>query len=900
MSERNVDAAKLALVREGAATVVNSLYRLIKACQFHAGTNEAVIASATRAAEAVAAYCSAARVDAVTLVFLGDAVFVNGQILKTSRETHALAIELGQMLEHCNVSELTISNTVGPTETSKFARTLTDLSRDAEQAKNLAAHTPPGFTASRAKAFAGAGLERDDSPGARVARTYAVANVTVQEMLVALGEGKFALPPKIKRVAQKLVTHAEEDARMLVALAALGRGAGDLAGVAVGSAILAVAMARQLSQDRVLLANVAMAALMFDVGRFREGGGGGALARMLNDDELDRLPPSSAVMMTVLGKLQSAARTRTAIVYEAWALRRAHRLGAPYKGRRTPTVLSRILVTARAFAELRAASVDASLTIDDAIQVLMKRAENATERTFVKLLVGALGIYPAGTMVELNTGELGVVMATPAMPVDFVRPPVKILYDEDTNLLDEPIDVDLAAPRTDGGPMRFVKKSINADDQQMQAMRSFVVAATASTRRGALPADAAPASVEPSRPSRPNAPEPAASPPSGSGHAFSPPPRQVAPARAPSAPAFQMDEPVFDAPVEFDDVDVEASPAGAAPAFAPASNGFDFPDLPPLDAPTGDDAPEAEEEEEEEEELAPPPIPDDPRAHNETVRPAKPAPAVAPAPVPAAASVAKQSTVRDRFPGAPVSRVDSAPPVREEVVATKPIVAPGAPLSSRGAAGPPSSPSRSSPGKDVARGSQVSAQRPVGRPISRNDSSPPSSEREEVFGKPPPASMREPLSSRRNLGAPISRNDSAPPSGQADVIGRGVAIPVAPPSQSRPLAPTAPPPSRTTTAQAPKGETPKSPSVAQQSVARRRDPDDEPSRPALGGANATRQVNWESYGKLVHERDKEAQQQDQHEATASSEAERPPPSSAHDDLLAAFLSEDDPPAAKAK
>src|SRR5581483_8104570 len=104
------------------------------------------------------------------------------------------------------------------------------------------------------------------------------------------------------------------------------------------------------------------------------------------------------------------------------------------------------------------------------IQVLANRAADGTERAIVKLLVGALGIYPAGTLVELSTGELAVVLETPAMPVDYVRPPVKILYDARANLLDEPIDVDLAKVP---GPIRFIRKSIDADEQQAKAMRAF-------------------------------------------------------------------------------------------------------------------------------------------------------------------------------------------------------------------------------------------------------------------------------------------------------------------------------------------------------------------------------------------------------------------------------------------
>src|SRR5262249_22087566 len=91
-------------LKEASAAVVNGLYRLVKACLFHAGTNDAVTSSTAAAAQSVREYCRAASVERAIITFLGDAVFVNSQILKASRDVHALAAELGEMLATCEVS----------------------------------------------------------------------------------------------------------------------------------------------------------------------------------------------------------------------------------------------------------------------------------------------------------------------------------------------------------------------------------------------------------------------------------------------------------------------------------------------------------------------------------------------------------------------------------------------------------------------------------------------------------------------------------------------------------------------------------------------------------------------------------------------------------------------------
>ena len=480
-----------AALQELAAGVVHGVYRTVKACQFHADvTNDAVTSLTAAAAAAIAEYCAGAASETVALSFLGDAIFVNRQILKGSRDTHALAVELRDLLATCEVTELTLARTIDRAAISSLAKLLADVQRDRSLVPRVTSGELPGVTAGKAR-FAATGASREESPGQRAARTYATSVLTVQGVLADVRVGKFELPRRIKRVAQQVVARADEDARLLVALAATGGVSLDAATIAVGSAILAVAMTRQLTTDRAVLANAAMTALLYDAGRVVLGGGGstGSVQRTLNDDELDRVPTRTVLALTALGRMHAPARARTALLYEVWSMRRAHRLGAVYKGRRPPTLLARIIGVARAFAELRAAGAGGGLSIDDALQVLGNRAVDGTERALVKLLIGALGIYPAGTMVTLNTGELGVVMGTPSMPLDYVRPPVKILYDAETVLLEEPIDVDLAAPDP-GAPHRFIAKSVDADEQQMKAMRSYVVAATAAKRRGALDPEA--------------------------------------------------------------------------------------------------------------------------------------------------------------------------------------------------------------------------------------------------------------------------------------------------------------------------------------------------------------------------------------------------------------------------
>ncbi|HRG98056.1 MAG TPA: hypothetical protein PLR99_17510, partial [Polyangiaceae bacterium] len=501
---------RTAALREASAAVVQCLYRLVKGCLLHtSANNESVTASSKALIESVLECCRHGASEEVTVLFMGDAVFVNGAILRTSREAHAIAVELGTLLASCNVKELTLARTLGAADVIVLGTRLADVWRDRSLGERFREVTIPGVTLSEGKNFDG-GVVEELSPSERVTRTYAAAVMTVRSMLADVQRGEDRLPRRVKRLAQKIVAHADEDGRLLVSLASQGGPAVDPSTMAVGTAILTVAMARQLTTERVLLSNAAMAALLLDAGKARLSAGMGGVTRKLNDDELDLVPASAVVVSTAMGKLHPPSRVRGALLYEAWWLRRAHRIGPLYGGRRSATVLSRILSVARAFCELRAAGPEGTLSVDDALQVLMNRASDSTESAFVRLLIGALGVYPAGTMVELSTGELAVVMATPELPMNFARPPVKIMYDRDARLLAEPIDVDLGA-HVEGrvGPSKFILRAVHADDQQLRAMRSFVVAATAANRRAAV---RDPMQDQVARPSLPTPPPVAATP----------------------------------------------------------------------------------------------------------------------------------------------------------------------------------------------------------------------------------------------------------------------------------------------------------------------------------------------------------------------------------------------------
>ena len=89
------------------------------------------------------------------------------------------------------------------------------------------------------------------------------------------------------------------------------------------------------------------------------------------------------------------------------------------------------------------------------------------DRRWVERVIRCLGIYPVGSLVELNTGERGIVTAT--NPVDARRPVVRIIWDAAKQPYPIPQVVDLAASRA-AGPERVILRALDPAKEDLDVV----------------------------------------------------------------------------------------------------------------------------------------------------------------------------------------------------------------------------------------------------------------------------------------------------------------------------------------------------------------------------------------------------------------------------------------------
>jgi hypothetical protein len=321
MSKNQGENVRKVHARELAANVVVALFRLVKLSTLHSLDNQAMIRQVEETVRLVAEYGQ--RTDHnVSILFAHGSVFVGGQLLRANRGVYEGALELGEILNKVGAAEIGIRRECQPNDFYAFASTLADALRKPKPPK--IERPAPNI---RLRGLAASALLRENiaservDPNLQVARMYASAVVIMRRFFEDLRRGKYELPQRVKRVAQRLVDLSMGETPAFLGVTAARNQNHDEAGRAVNTAIMALAMTRQIAPDMVQLSRVAMASLLYDCARARiagvVGAGGPAIMPQLSEQQELEAPAGTAVVLTALGRINEPSVMRTVISYEA-------------------------------------------------------------------------------------------------------------------------------------------------------------------------------------------------------------------------------------------------------------------------------------------------------------------------------------------------------------------------------------------------------------------------------------------------------------------------------------------------------------------------------------------------------------------------------------------------------
>ncbi len=434
-------------IRDKGAEVILALFRMLKNSLVHAIDNKAVQLTVKDSHTIIADF--AATVGGyVSITYVDDTIFVCGQLLRASRSIYESAMEVGRLLRTCDASEVSFTGEVQEQDMLDFCQAFSIAVRDPQRRSHLLDAKLANVAVRAVEASLESKQEDESNLPAmeQVLRAYASALVVMRQFYDKMSKGKTVLPHRVKRIAQRLVALAAGDEGALLAMLPLANAHRDEAGRTVQTAILSVAVARRLTTNRTVLAQLAMAALMAEIGRVRIAGTTSTERYVQLAEDVDRAVPAltSALCISTGGvNVQNALRTVT--TFEATWLERQAMLGAPYKRQMSPMIQSKILHVVRSLLEFLAPrDTSRPLSPIDALAAV-SRAPN-TDETVFRLLVQAVGVLPTGTVVEFETGEWGIVVGPSLNRGAVARPRIKLVTDRSGQVFAKPKEIDLGAP----------------------------------------------------------------------------------------------------------------------------------------------------------------------------------------------------------------------------------------------------------------------------------------------------------------------------------------------------------------------------------------------------------------------------------------------------------------------
>lgn len=302
----------------------------------------------------------------------------------------------------------------------------------------------------------------------RARHTYVRSLDVTREMITAARLGRSPSLKRVERAVQAVVDAILTDASSLIGLTTL-REFDDYTFVhSVNVCILSVALGRRLGLAKSQLLELGVAALLHDIGKSR------IPTELLNkhgalepDERLVVQEHPWRGVLAVFAIPLGSGRPWRAMTCALEHHMRIDHSGYPTCVRpRRMSLLSRIIAVADGF--------DAAITTSRVYQdtpwspadVLLGMRDNARlgfDPVIVKAFINLTGIYPVGTVVVLDTFELGLVHAANPVATELSRPIVRLLSDAQGNLLADPPLIDLLACDESGHYLRTIIRTDNPD-----------------------------------------------------------------------------------------------------------------------------------------------------------------------------------------------------------------------------------------------------------------------------------------------------------------------------------------------------------------------------------------------------------------------------------------------------
>ncbi len=248
-------------------------------------------------------------------------------------------------------------------------------------------------------------------------RTYGYAMSSLQTLSQKLSAGRYAGIGKAVHMVQNMVDLIMDDDNILLGLSTI-RDYDDYTFThSVNVAILSVCLGNRIGLSRTLLGRLGLSGLFHDLGKID------VPIKILNkpgrleDDELAELQKHSLNSVRRIIRLRASYDKKAEILLPPFEHHLKYDLsGYPKTPRNRPlTLLGRIVAIADVYDAITSQRIYRSrfLSPDQALGLMFKGSGTDFDPILLKVFINMLGVYPLGTILKFDNGEMGMVTTPP-------------------------------------------------------------------------------------------------------------------------------------------------------------------------------------------------------------------------------------------------------------------------------------------------------------------------------------------------------------------------------------------------------------------------------------------------------------------------------------------------------
>jgi HD-GYP domain-containing protein (c-di-GMP phosphodiesterase class II) len=406
--------------------------------------------------------------DAIELRVSGEAIHVNSTRLRLDLDNFASFSHLLSLLRASQVGAIHVGKEVEQREWMLFLSHLLTPGEGVSPYDDLMARLQTAGVHAISVEMptehegSGAGSTKE-----RAKRTYAQSVAITKDLMASVRLGQAPNIKKIKRVVQSIVDQILQDETSLVGLTAILDYDEYTFTHSVNVCIFSVALGKRLGLSKLQLYDLGLAALFHDIGKSRVPAEVLNKTTALSDDDWRAITNHPWLGLLALFQV----RGTNELAYRAMIVAHEHHMKADLTGYprslrpREISMFSKIVAVCDGFDAATSSRVYQKnpWTPADVIKEMRDNPRRGMDPVVVKAFINLTGIYPVGTLVILDTMELGIVHAINPIAEMLSRPIVRIIGDPLGNVLHPGELVDLADRDERGTHRRTIIKTENPE-----------------------------------------------------------------------------------------------------------------------------------------------------------------------------------------------------------------------------------------------------------------------------------------------------------------------------------------------------------------------------------------------------------------------------------------------------